>query len=134
MNHIGFKEENGPDYQKRLEDEFWNHLDPRMCGMAHDLGFGLYRKAEKQLILTCIGRTKEENDAVGGSEYSAHLFRNACCHAWDARVHHLTGEEVDWCVRRIKNRWDPKVYYVVVHGKGPNRHLHTNVRYNHRNI
>ena len=121
------KSENGPAYEMRLFEQFSNSLDPRLRAVMLEVARWSKAKFDKRLIYTCVNRTEAENIDVGGSKNSAHLFGRAL----DIRVHNLTDDEVNHMVGYINMHWlkDDPWLYVIVHGKGSNRHMHINIKY-----
>ena len=119
-----FKTENGPEYEAKLTDEYHNNLDPRLWAFVWWATLWLFRYCGIKLTITCVNRTKEENDLAGGSKWSAHLVGRAV----DIRVHGLTDEELWAFTQKVGEMWGDLIY-CIVHGIGANRHIHVNIRY-----
>ena len=120
------KSENGPAYEMKLYDQFSDHLDPRLRAVMLESARWFRSKFDKRLVYTCVNRTEEENKDVGGAEYSAHLYGRAL----DIRVHNLTEDEVNQLVGYMNLHWlkDDAWLFILVHGKGGNRHMHINIK------
>jgi len=110
-------------------------IDPRLRAIALGLEWFIAKKLKKNMTITCIGRTKKENDACGGHIYSAHIIReNEWIRAFDMRSRDYSAEEIEAITDYLDSCWNGNGYFLNVvatsHGTGP--HIHLNIRYKYR--
>lgn len=114
-------------YDSRLNREFHNEIDPRLRAIIFDIARTMWRKHRKDTIITCLVRSKEENRAEGGSQYSAHLRGSG--RAVDLRTSHLAEKEVTEIIEYLNTVWGDDFVYVKYHDAGSGNHLHINIRW-----
>ncbi len=124
---LNFKTENGLDYYRRLEREAYNLIDARLLAILLALTEWAGRALGISIIITCLARTKKENDKVGGSPYSAHLFKRGV----DIRCKHFTEKQIKMILAYLERTWG-HMLFVLRHGTGSNDHIHINIRYAYR--
>ena len=114
----------------RLRKEFHDdRLDIRLRGFLLDLSLwqatspAVPECDRRYLFLTCINRTKEENKAVGGHQYSGHMDWRCV----DFRANDLLPGTIGIILDRTAKRWP--LIHLICHGKGPNRHFHAGILY-----
>lgn len=73
------------------------------------------------LVVTCLDRTEEENEADGGQPNSWHLFKCAA----DLRIKHLTSEQQKLVAKFLIARCKRPNWELVLkdHGTGPHFHI-----------
>ena len=121
---ITYKTEEGLAYIRRLTDEFNQQLDPLCRALVADLSIEMEKRFNRDIILTCVGRTPEENAKDGGVPNSAHLtFR-----AVDIRAKDWKPEEREFALAWIRHRW-AQVGYALIHNAGGGIHLHVNINW-----
>ena len=123
MVTVAYKAEDGPTYQCRLESEFANSIDRRLVAIILELADFMLAAYQKTLTITCLVRTTEENAAVGGGQYSAHLHGRAV----DIRLHDLEDYQGRVMLGHVKALWAEDFLYALAHGEGSNHHLHLNI-------
>jgi len=115
----------------RHRQEFMRDLDPRLRWMLVNIAARARRELGVETITTCIGRTVEENRAVGGIEQSAHLYRPGYyLRAVDLRTRHMS----DDAIREYLNYFKPwqaiaGLLHVKYHNSGSGNHIHVNVNH-----
>ena len=114
-------------YDARLDREFHNEIDPRLRAIIFDLARIMWKRYRKDTILTCLIRSKDENRAEGGYQYSAHLRGSG--RAVDLRTSHLSEKEVAGIVEYLNTTWGDDFLYVKFHDAGSGNHLHINIRW-----
>lgn len=124
MYQVLLKKDNGREYQKRLEYEYYNQIDGRLRAVYLELNDWMFRELGLRLIITCLNRTKEENKKVNGSEWSAHLFGRAL----DGRTRGFSDKEVKKIIEHLSLVWG-NFLYVKHHNAGTGMHLHVNITY-----
>ena len=129
---IHHKGESGPEYETRLHTEFEDKIDPRLRGVLFDLTLWTWRKFKVQLVLTQLNRTKEENDNLGGYEFSAHLYGRGA----DVRTHDFTEDQIAQIVEYLNKTWNTKrqekFLHIKYHSARTGPHLHINIRWLYR--
>ena len=128
MYQIYFKSDNGHYYRHRLEREFWYEIDPRLRAVFLELNLWIWLTLGKTLTVTCLNRTREENEKVGGSTYSAHLDRRA----GDLRSRKFTADEIQQIEQHLEQVWGKDFLFVLCHNSGTGPHIHVNIRFRHR--
>lgn len=125
---VSFKSENGTEYYDRLYLEFKHWIDPRLRAVLLELDDWSQRILGKRVLITSLNRTKEENEKVGGSVYSAHLVGRAV----DIRSRLFEEAELEQIKKHLMDAWGFSFLYVICHGKGSNKHIHINIRHAHQ--
>ena len=125
---IQIKKENGPEYQARLRYQWRNKIDPRGRAVMLELADWVWNEFGKILTITCLTRTKEENERLGGYEFSAHLFGRA----EDIRSHVFSQEEIEAIEKHLDETWNnvpnqPDFLFVKRHAALTGPHLHINI-------
>lgn len=122
-----------------LRDEFNGYpkdgvtLNPVLRAVILGIGYYLAQKGQKPLLATCFSRTKDENDALSGSNpVGAHLRGDA----GDFRVKDpLTGLErysqgdIDALIKHVKATWGNMVHILLHSPQGGAPHIHININY-----
>ena len=121
----------GLDFKtERIADEFYERLDPRLRSIIMEQARWQWVKFNRALVITCVGRTVEENEAVGGRYNSAHLIRSDAPYvrAADVRSRNLDPEmQVKWA-KRVSGVWRIRgLLHVVHHNSGSGDHFHMNI-------
>ena len=127
---IKFKDQNGLEYQARLEFEFIRTIDKRLKAILLDLADEVQRKFKKDVILTCLNRTEEENRKFNGSPFSAHLSGRGA----DIRTWHFNKKVLDFIMNYAYTTWTEDFIYLKYHDSGSGNHLHLSIRYKHRKV
>ena len=127
---IKYKEQNGLEYKARLDVEFTRTIDKRLKAILLDLADEVQRKFKKNIILTCLNRTEEENQKVNGSPFSAHLYGRGA----DIRIWHFSQKELDFITNYLYNIWSDDFLYIKIHDAGSGNHIHLNIKYKHRKV
>ncbi len=125
---IKFKGEEGIEYKARLEVEFYRIIDKRLKALLLDLADEVERKFKKNIILTCLNRTLEENQKYNGSPFSSHLDGRGA----DIRIWHFDKKHLDFITNYLYTNWSEDFVYVKVHDAGSGSHIHVNIKYKHR--
>lgn len=125
---LHFKQENGKDYLHRLIKEFHHEIDPRLSAILLGLDNWTRVQLGKELTITCLNRTKEENKKVGGVAWSAHLDGRAA----DIRTWNLTDEDIGRIKRYLSESWGTDFLFFKYHDSGSGKHIHLNINYKHR--
>jgi len=120
---VYFKKEQGADYQARLQLEFTHKIDLRLKAVLFELADWMRRVLNKDLIITCLIRSVDENKAVNGKHWSAHLFARA----WDMRTAHLSQAEIDKVQEHLMAVWGKEFLFVLYHDSGSGNHIHGNI-------
>lgn len=135
---LQFKSEGGLVQYERLFAEWKEILDPRLKGVGYWLAQYMFEKYGRPLVISCIGRTETENDAVGGVKWSSHLILKdrRWVYALDFRSRDLPVEEKPKLVQHITETWNPPGHpflYCLHHDSGAGEHIHINVNRLYRN-
>jgi uncharacterized protein YcbK (DUF882 family) len=117
------KTEMGPKLASRLGLEMDGVIDGRLRALLLELAHYCWRQYNTHLTITCLNRTPEENERVGGIKYSAHLSGRAA----DIRSGNIKRYIAD-IKDHLKGVWGDAVY-VVAHDSGRGHHLHINFKY-----
>lgn len=120
-----FKGENGQAYYDRLYFEFRDRIDPRLRAVLMELGKWAEWHTGKGIILTCLNRTEDENNAVGGNHFSAHLVGRAA----DLRSSNFGQAEVQKILNHLTATWPSSQIYAIYHDSGSGPHIHINIRH-----
>ena len=120
---IQYKSENGQDYRDRLEFQFSHQIDPRLRGVLWELDDWSVRTTGKNITITCLNRTVEQNKKDGGKERSAHLYSRAA----DIRSYLLSALEIEKVVAHLNEVWGTEYLHVVYHDSGRGDHIHINI-------
>ncbi len=118
---------------RRLKEEFYHlaQTDPRIRALACELSLWVEKLFEKDLIITCVWRTEEEQKQICGEvKVSAH-FCSPQCRAVDIRAHQdyfsaFELENIQSFVQKYFPRRD-KLPTVLLHGLGDKFHIHLSV-------
>ena len=108
----------------KMMAEFTAFIDPRLQAFLLWLAYWLDQKWEKNLTITCLNRTVEENKEVNGSKYSAHLTGLAV----DIRSWTLTSDKIEELIKTVEDSWGDMIY-ILYHNSGSGAHIHINIRY-----
>lgn len=111
------------ELKNRLQLEFWDdRLHPILRAFYLDLGGFTMRKFGKQIVLTNIFRTPEENEAVGGIPGSSHCdWRGADC-----RSSLFTETERVSMLEYVHANWGRAIHFIH-EDAGTAPHFHANV-------
>ena len=120
------KYKDGPIGQLRAE--FDNALDPLARFAVVDLTDVMAQEFGVDMLITCVNRTPEANQAAGGVEKSAHLPINGIGRAVDLRSFHLTDYQEKFLTAYVKARWGT-VIHCILHQGGTADHFHLNVNF-----
>ena len=123
--YVFFDADEGTANHSRLYNEFHHKLDVRLKAILIEAGVWSQNVLGKQLIVTCLLRTKEENEAVGGRPQSAHLEARAS----DLRTRHLNTEQEEKLKAHLENVWGSEFLHVLIHDSGAGRHMHLNINF-----
>jgi len=75
MEYLGFDEDD--NQQERLSKEFFTFLDPICRAAVMENALYWWQKEGYKTVITSVLRTRTENEAVNGYQYSGHLVRKA---------------------------------------------------------
>lgn len=108
--------------ERRLGNELQNVVDFRVKALLEDLAWFVRNTMQKDVVITCLIRTAEENKAVNGVPNSAHLSGRAA----DIRSTIYTEEEIGVINAYLTKIWGPLVYFKW-HNSGSGMHIHINI-------
>ena len=111
-------------HPERMMRDLYLGIDSRMVFMLYDLNAKFYERYGLQIVVTCLMRTQEENAAVGGKKYSAHLRGEAA----DIRIRNFTQEQIDFILGHLRDSWHPAFLYCTRH-TGTADHIHLNIKW-----
>ena len=120
---VQYKSEYGQNYHDRLENQFLHRIDPRLRGVLWELDDWSVRTTGKNITITCLNRTEEENERVGGKKRSAHR----CGRAADIRSYLFSEIEIERLVAYLYEVWGPEFLHIVHHDSGHGDHIHINI-------
>lgn len=123
--YVFFDMDEGQAHSDRLHTEFNHKIDVRLKAILIEGAMWSQNVLGKQLIITCLLRTEEENEAVGGKPLSAHKEARA----GDLRTRHLTPEEEEKLKAHFQNVWGKAFLHVIIHDSGAGRHMHVNINF-----
>ena len=109
----------------RLEYEFGHYIDPRLCGMIFALGQFVEYEFGIDLTVTCLMRSEEENAAMGGVEFSSHIYGRG----GDLRSRIFTAEEKNKIENWLERSYGNNDHYWKFHDSGNGEHLHLQIRH-----
>lgn len=121
---INVKRENGRDYEAKLRKDFRLKIDQRLVAVLFGLAFWVWQEYRIEIIITCLNRTPEENKAVGGHKYSAHLEINH--RGADLRTRVFNLKQIEAIMEYLSDTWGDFIY-VKYHDSGSGKHLHLNI-------
>ena len=123
MNYIQFKTD-------RIASEYETLLDYRLRAMLLEQAHWQFNTFASPLIITCIGRTPEENAGVGGVEHSAHLILPGhMVRAADVRSWNIPITKMGLWLSRLL-RWNDKLpgfVHAIYHSARTGPHFHVNI-------
>ncbi len=119
MLSINFDQDDGSDHAEQLEVEFFNWLSPLMVAVMFGLALALQRRFGYVPTITCVNRSDEYNEKVGGWKFSGHLTG----YCLDIRTRDMAQEMIDWTVNWLNSHWSKHFLYVIYHKK----HIHFGV-------
>ena len=118
---------------RRLKQEFYDlaQTDPRIRALTSELALWVGRLFDKDLIITCVWRSQEEQKKIYGVNQPSAHFCTPQCRAVDIRTHqeYFTQHELE-NLESFVNKYFPRrdgLRAVLLHGKGDNFHLHLSV-------
>jgi len=110
------------DEYNRLKGEFWDErFHPIIRAFLLDLGLFTVRMFDKQLVVTSIFRSEEENGAIGGVPGSSHCDWRAA----DVRSSVFTDTE-RLAILEYAKRYGSLIHFIYEVG-GTGAHFHANV-------
>jgi len=118
---------------KKLKTELFDiaQTDPRVRALTQELGFWAQKLFTKDLVITCVWRTEEEQVRIYGKPVSSAHFCQPQCRAVDVRANHdyFTQNEMQNLDSFIKKYFPRKdgLSPIVFHGEGDNFHIHLSV-------
>ena len=115
------------DQQSRLEHEVYHQIDHVLTAMLLDLDNFCYSEFAKRILVTSAVRTKEENKAVGGVEWSGHLYGRAV----DIRSWTFKPDQIKAIEKYLKDVWGGWIYFKH-HDTGQGVHIHLGIPYKYR--
>lgn len=120
----------------RLQKEFYGKLDGRLRAAIKDLADFADRQFLRHIVITCVNRTPEENDAIGGAKQSAHLNNRAVdIRSFDSALNkwYFSDEQQAEIKKFLEDTWGKDFIFVKtdMHGTAP--HIHININYGERN-
>lgn len=122
---VFFDLDEGKGHHDRLYREFHEEIDTRLKAILIEAGMWSMNVLGKQLVITCLIRTVEENAATGGKPRSAHLEARA----GDLRTRHLSDEESEKLKEHLQETWGKAFLHVLIHDSGAGRHMHVNINF-----
>lgn len=104
----------------KLETEF-KRLPEAVQRVVKELSLFVQEIGAGDVVITCVGRTPEENASVGGAENSLHLDYRAC----DIRNTEYKEKQNDQINSWLRQRCPKRAYELITknHGTGPHIHL-----------
>lgn len=116
---IIFDKDDGFKAENQLRFEFLNHLCPLIFAVILGLAFAVKKRFDYVLTITCVNRSKEYNEKVGGFKFSGHL-RGYCL---DIRTRDMPAIVREWILAFLESHWAKHFIYVIYH----NHHIHIGV-------
>jgi hypothetical protein len=117
----------------KLKEEFYDlgKTDPRIRAVAGELALWCEKLFDKDLIITCVWRTEEEQAKFYGEAKPSAHFLAPLCRAVDIRAHRdyfslYELENIQSFVQKYFPRRD-KLPAVLLHGMGNKFHIHLSV-------
>ena len=110
-----------------MKKEFQHQIDGRLKGILLELDDWAYDMYRIPTVITCLNRSKEENERLGGVPWSAHLFGRGA----DIRSHHYTEKMIQSIVRHLEETWGDMIF-IKYHDSGSGDHIHINIKYAYR--
>ena len=117
----------------QLKQQFYHlaQTDPRIRALAGELALWVEKLFDKELVITCVWRTPEEQKQIYGEAKASAHFCLPQCRAVDIRAHQnyftqLQLENMESFVRKYFPRKD-RLPPVLFHGEGDNFHIHLSV-------
>lgn len=139
MKSVHFKTENGQEYGQRLVHEFQEDIDNRLKAVLLELGEWTLYCYNKPVVVTCLNRTKEENDKVNGHENSAHLFdpNDPLLNIYPGRAADIRSwafmkDQIPKIVNHLEKVWGKEFLNVKYHNSGSGDHIHINIKWSYR--
>lgn len=117
----------------QLRKEFYDlaQTDPRIRAAAGELAFWTGKLFSKEVVITCVWRSEEEQKKIYGEVKPSAHFCHPQCRAVDIRAardyfsqHEL--ENMESFVRKYFPRRDG-FKEILLHGQGDNFHIHLSV-------
>jgi hypothetical protein len=116
-----------------LREQFYDlaQTDPRIRGVATELALWIGKLFDKDLIITCVWRTEEEQKGIYGQTKPSAHFCSPQCRAVDVRAHrqYFTPHELE-NIESLINKYFPRrdgFKPFLLHGEGNNSHIHLSV-------
>ncbi len=117
----------------QLKEQFYHlgQTDPRIRALAGELALWVEKLFEKDVIITCVWRTEEEQNKIYGDSKSSAHFCLPQCRAVDTRAHRdyfsaFELENIQSFVQKYFPRKD-ELPAVLLHGLGDKFHIHLSV-------
>lgn len=117
----------------KLKEEFYDlgRTDPRIRAAASELALWCGKMFDKDLIITCVWRTEEEQFTIYGEKKRSAHFCLPQCRAVDIRAHRnyfslYELENIQSFVQKYFPRRD-RLPAVLLHGQGDKFHIHLSV-------
>lgn len=120
---IDCKTESGQEYHDELKNQFSFWIDPRLRAVLTEADGWSRRTTRKGLLITCLNRTEEENQAVGGRKRSAHCYSRAA----DIRSWLFSTIEIKRLILHLQEVWGKEFLHVIHHDSGRGDHIHINI-------
>ena len=121
MSTVLFKKEESD----RLVNEFRFKIDLRLQAVLYELATWTARTLSKSVVVTCLLRTPEENEAVNGRPNSSHLDGRAA----DIRTYLFAKPEIDLIIKHLDEVWGSEFLHTKFHDPGSGFHLHMNINF-----
>lgn len=117
----------------QLRQEFYDiaQTDPRLRAAAGELAFWVEKLFRKEMVLTCVWRTEEEQEKIYGKPKPSAHFCTPQCRAVDIRAHRNYFsqhelENMESFVQKYFPRGDG-LKPVMFHGEKDDFHIHLSV-------
>lgn len=108
----------------RIEGEFYSddYLDPLLRCLAFGIADFLWRMENKEMVITCICRTEDENKRLGGHPMSKHTMRPS--RAMDIRSWNMDEGLLNALLLWLKRNFWPQFTYKAERRGRRGEHIH----------
>jgi hypothetical protein len=115
--------------REALEEELRTRSHPELREFFLAFGLVCYEREWHPPFITCLGRTEEENRAVGGVSDSRHLYDSAGdLRVWVYPADTVLPRVLVWMRAEFEKRGGQKAWGLLVHNAGSGSHIHVERR------
>lgn len=119
MENIKFDQDEDEAHAMQLEEELRGWVSPLLLAVMLGYAFAVYKRFGYKPTITCVNRSKEQNEAVDGYKFSGHLTG----YALDLRDRDMSQIILNWTLAWFNRYWNKRFIYVIHH----NHHIHVGV-------